>query len=62
MPAYYFAVYRDDAGEWRWYLWSHDNRRTLADSGEGFSSEAACKRNIDLVRTVAPSAPTRQAQ
>ena len=59
MPPYYFVVYRDKASEWRWYLWSHENRRKLADSGEGFSSQQSCERNIELVKRVAPTAPIR---
>ena len=57
MPPYFFWVYRDDAGEWRWRLYAWKNRRILADSGEGFPSRQSCERNIALVKAVAPAAP-----
>ena len=59
MPPYYFFVYRDNSvkREWRWTLWSRNNRRKLAASGEGFSSRQACEENIALVKRVAPTAP-----
>lgn len=61
MPPYYFVIYRDNAAEWRWYLWSHNNRRKLADSGEGFVTQAGCEENIALVKRVVPTAPIRYA-
>jgi uncharacterized protein YegP (UPF0339 family) len=61
-PPYYFVVYRDRAGEYRWYLWSHNNRRKLADSGEGFTTRQHCERNIALVKRVVPTAPIRYAR
>jgi len=45
-----FQIYKDSAGEWRWRLKS-SNGRILADSGEGYSSEQACKDDIDRVKT-----------
>lgn len=59
MPPYYFVVYRDKASLWRWYLWSHENSRKLADSGESFASRDSCERNIALVKRVVPTAPIR---
>ena len=58
-PPYYFVMYRDRANEWRWYLWSHNNGRKLADSGEGFTTRQSCERNIALVKQVVPGAPVR---
>jgi uncharacterized protein YegP (UPF0339 family) len=57
VPNYLFWVYRDQASEWRWTLWSWANKKKLADSGEGFSSRASCERNIALIRQVVPTAP-----
>jgi uncharacterized protein len=62
MPPYYFVVYLDKAREWRWYLWSHNNRRKLADSGEGFVTRQGCEDNIALIKRVVPTAPIRYAQ
>jgi uncharacterized protein YegP (UPF0339 family) len=44
--AYY--VYKDIAGEWRWYLLAANNRK-LANSGEGYKNLADCRSAIDLV-------------
>lgn len=57
LPPYFFWVYRDAAGEWRWRLISTGNRKRIAVSGEGFSSLAKCEENIALVKRVAPAAP-----
>jgi uncharacterized protein YegP (UPF0339 family) len=44
-----FHIYKDSAGEWRWRLKSA-NGRIIADSGEGYSSEQACRDDIDRVK------------
>jgi uncharacterized protein YegP (UPF0339 family) len=62
MPPYYFVVYRDKAQLWRWYLWSHNNRRKLADSGESFATRQGCEDNIALVKRVVPTAPIHYAK
>ncbi len=59
MPPYFFHVYRDHAARWRWTLWSWNNREKLADSGQSFTTQQSCERNIDLIRRVAPVAPIR---
>ncbi|HEY8775408.1 MAG TPA: DUF1508 domain-containing protein [Gaiellaceae bacterium] len=59
MPPYFFWIYRDAASEWRWRLYAWENKRILADSGEGFSSLQSCERNIALVKAVVPTAPVR---
>jgi uncharacterized protein YegP (UPF0339 family) len=59
MPPYFFWVYRDRAGEWRWALWSWGSGTKLADSAESFSSLSSCEQNIDLVKRVAQGAPLR---
>lgn len=43
-----FYTYRDNAGEYRWYL-KDTNGRKIADSGEGYSSESNCERAIKNV-------------
>ena len=45
--AYY--VYRDRANEWRWRLLAA-NRRTIADSGEGYHNKSDCLAAIQLVK------------
>jgi uncharacterized protein YegP (UPF0339 family) len=57
MPPYFFWIYRDAANEWRWRLYAWENKRILANCGQGFSSLYACERNIELVKAVAPTAP-----
>jgi uncharacterized protein YegP (UPF0339 family) len=44
-----FMKYRDANGRWRWSLLSANNRR-LAESAEGYASEADCDAAIHLVR------------
>lgn len=44
--AYY--MYRDVAGQWRWYLRAANGRK-LADSGEGYNNKQDCRDAIDLV-------------
>ena len=55
---YFFWVYRDRAGEYRWTLWA-PNEKKLADSGEGFVTRQGCEANIALVKQVVPGAPIR---
>ena len=50
-----FDVYEDDGGEWRWRL-VHRNGNIIADSAEGYSSQAAAIDGSDTVRAVAPTA------
>jgi len=45
--AYY--VYKDQRGEWRWYLMAANNRK-LADSGEGYQQKQNCLDAIALVK------------
>jgi uncharacterized protein YegP (UPF0339 family) len=44
---YYY--YKDAKGEWRWRL-KASNGRILADSGEGYTTEQACKDDINRVK------------
>jgi uncharacterized protein len=44
-----FQIYEDNAMEWRWRL-KASNGRIIADSGEGYSSEQACRDDIDRVK------------
>lgn len=50
--AYY--VYRDVAGQWRWYLQA-GNGRKLANSGEGYFNKSDC---VSAIRLVANSGNT----
>ena len=51
-----FELYKDNAGEFRWRLQAGNNE-IIADSGEGYSNKADCEYGIELVRTLAPTAP-----
>jgi uncharacterized protein YegP (UPF0339 family) len=50
-----FEVYEDDGGEWRWRLRTL-NGHIIADSAEGYSSQAAAVNGLDTVRAVARGA------
>jgi uncharacterized protein len=52
---YYFEVYRDTRGEFRWRLWA-PNGRIMADSGEGYRTQAACRRALARLKEVAADA------
>ena len=47
-----FYTYKDDKGEFRWYLAAGNNRK-IADSGEGYKSEQHCLEAIELVKKCA---------
>lgn len=51
----WFIVYRDKAGEYRWRL-EDTNDKTIADSAEGYATNAGCKRAIENVRVEAQRA------
>lgn len=44
-----YVYYKDAKGEWRWRL-KAANGRIIADSGEGYSTEQACKDDIERVK------------
>ena len=44
-----YWMYRDFAGQWRWYLQS-GNGQKLANSGEGYHNKVDCIAAIHLVR------------
>jgi uncharacterized protein YegP (UPF0339 family) len=44
-----FEMYESSNGEWRWRLVA-PNGRTIADSGEGYSSKQSCEEGIESVR------------
>ena len=44
-----YVYYKDAKGEWRWKLVA-SNGRILADSGEGYKTEAECKDDIGRVK------------
>ncbi|MES2584749.1 MAG: DUF1508 domain-containing protein [Pseudomonadota bacterium] len=46
--AYY--VYKDQLGQWRWYLLAANNRK-IANSGEGYQNKQDCLHAISLVST-----------
>lgn len=54
-----FELYQSPNGEWRWRLVA-PNGRTIADSGEGYSSKQACQDGIESVKRYAPEAPIEE--
>jgi uncharacterized protein YegP (UPF0339 family) len=45
----YFVIYRDKQNQWRWALFSSNNRQ-VADSSEGYHNKTDCQHGIDLVK------------
>lgn len=45
---YFFFVYKDKVGEYRWRFYAPNNR-IMADSGEGYKNKADC---IDGINTL----------
>jgi uncharacterized protein YegP (UPF0339 family) len=52
---YKFEVYKDKGGEYRWRLVA-PNGKSIADSGEGYSSKQACLDGIESVKQHAAAA------
>lgn len=50
-----FEVFKDRAGEWRWRL-RDTNGKIIADSGEGYITEAGAKAGIANVKSCASTA------
>lgn len=59
----YFDLYKDSSGQWRWWLVA-SNGRTVADSGESYTTKATPRNGISLVKQGAATASTskRSAQ
>ena len=55
-----FEVYPDVSGQWRWRLWSANNR-IIATSGEGYINKSDCLSAIALVKQ-AHNAPVIESQ
>jgi uncharacterized protein YegP (UPF0339 family) len=53
----FFELYQDSQGEWRWRL-KAKNGRTVADSGEGYTSRAAAQHGITLLKSASTSTKT----
>ena len=45
----FFAVYQDNARQYRWTLYAANNRK-IADSGEGCFNRTDCVAGINLVK------------
>ena len=54
-----FEVYVDGKSEFRWRLWSK-NDKIVADSGEGYQSKQHCVDAIALIRREVTTAPVVQ--
>jgi len=52
-----FEINKDRAGKFRWQLIGANGSDIIADSGQGYSSEAAARQGIAAVRKHAPNAP-----
>jgi uncharacterized protein YegP (UPF0339 family) len=44
-----FLIYLDSKGEYRW-RYQASNYKTIADSGEGYTTYKACEHGINLVK------------
>ena len=45
----HYEYYQDQKDEWRWRL-KASNGRTIADSGEGYTTERECLADIERVK------------
>ena len=45
-----FLIYLDKAGLYRWRYQAAGNYKTLADSGESFTTHRACVANIAMIK------------
>ncbi len=52
---YTFEVYKDKAGQFRWRLVA-PNKKSIAESGEGYTSKQACLDGIKSVQEHAAGA------
>jgi uncharacterized protein len=55
----HFNLFKDRAGEWRWRLVA-SNGKTVADSGEGYTTKANAQAGIASVKEGAAAAPVRE--
>jgi len=53
---YFFWVFRDALGGWRWRLYA-GNRRIIASSGESYKNRTDCEHAIQLIKVYSPGAP-----
>jgi uncharacterized protein YegP (UPF0339 family) len=53
---YVFDRYIDRNGKWRWRFVYTGNGKIMADSGQGYSSLAACDEAIAVIKREAPLA------
>lgn len=44
-----YIIYKDRAGEWRWFLQAANGRK-IADSAEGYINKQDCLAGIGLVK------------
>ncbi len=51
-----FEMYQDVKREWRWRLWS-ENNRIIADSGEGYKRREDCAYGVALVVSTNTNTP-----
>lgn len=52
-----FVIYKDAGGYFRWRLLSAGNYKIIADSAESYVRKDDCMAGINLVKSIAPSAP-----
>lgn len=58
---YYYEVYQDRSGGWRWRLKAHNNK-IVASSGEAFTRKSSCDRSLKNFSVQAFMAVTRYIQ
>lgn len=51
-----FHIFKDAAGQWRWYLLS-DNHRKIAISAEGYYHRIDCVAAIRMIMTTSEETP-----
>jgi hypothetical protein len=54
---YYWFVFKDKAGEWRWSFRA-PNHEKVGSSGEGYKNKKDCEDAIALIKRHGPGAPT----
>lgn len=58
--AYFFYVFKDVKGEWRWRFYAPNNK-IVAVGGEGYVNKADCIAGLNLVASHAPGATIKHA-
>lgn len=57
---YWFYIYRDAAGFWRWTFYAPNNRK-MGDSGESYATRQGCEEAVQTLKRTVPTADVRFA-